>query len=386
MSSISFPYGPGHSPSASTSSNNHDPQGYDYSTSSFENMSASSFTMNPLSSHPPRTPRTSIISQQNQVYGMDAYGGGGREENVDDQAVPPEDEVVIEDKATKEAASKVRKEEIWRDLLTSSTGRDKTLKIFQYSLKVYLLFHYTLSFSNVLRKQTRPPWEKELVNRLESTVSGFSLSRRCLILFEWLTPLTSVLANHPVPFSTGGAKSKAVAKKPLLHTLLHTPPPVLLDLVNGLADDIYTFSKLGLLGKKTGERAGRFADWCWFAGTLVALVENSVEMGITANLERDMEARLYQESMSGATAKSGSTAAAAKIDETGLQRLQHKNYWLHMTRLKLCMDLIFVCYDVFKLKRGKKPVQAFAGLAAAILSTMKLYDRHSNALIKKATA
>jgi len=110
-------------------------------------------------------------------------------------------------------------------------------------------------------------------------------------MFNWLTPLTSILAEHhasPV-YKAGGAKTAPSPRKPLLHTFLHAPPPVLLELVHAIADDVATCSKLGLLGKRTGQRAGRFADWCWFASTLVDLVENSVELGVINNSQRDGE-------------------------------------------------------------------------------------------------
>ena len=107
--------------------------------------------------------------------------------------------------------------------------------------------------------------------------------RKCLILFNWLPPLTSILAQHESdPYASGASKGK---RKPLLHTFLHAPPPVLLEFVNGLADDSATLAKLGLVGKRTGERAGRLADWCWFAGTLVSLVENSVERSVILDLQ-----------------------------------------------------------------------------------------------------
>ena len=61
---------------------------------------------------------------------------------------------------------------------------------------------------------------------------------------------------------------------------------MLLELVQSAADDLATCSKLGLFGKRTGERAGRFADCCWFASTLVDLVENSVELGMISNSQR----------------------------------------------------------------------------------------------------
>jgi hypothetical protein len=113
-------------------------------------------------------------------------------------------------------------------------------------------------------------------------------------MFNWLTPLTSILAEHhasPV-YKAGGSKAAPSPRKPLLHTFLHAPPPVLLELVQAVADDVSTCSKLGLFGRRTGERAGRFADWCWFASTLVDLVENSVELGMISNSKRTGELNL----------------------------------------------------------------------------------------------
>lgn len=45
--------------------------------------------------------------------------------------------------------------------------------------------------------------------------------------------------------------------------------------------------------------------------------------------------------MSGATSKSN--PATNKLDEKELARLQRQDYWIQITRLKLLMDLIFVC-------------------------------------------
>jgi hypothetical protein len=104
-------------------------------------------------------------------------------------------------------------------------------------------------------------------------------NRKCLILFNWLEPLTAILAQHSAEDSYG-SRSKPPKKKPLLHTFLHASPPTLLEFVNGLSDDIATFSRLGLIGKRTGERAGYYADWCWFCTTLVNLVENGVERSV----------------------------------------------------------------------------------------------------------
>ncbi|KAI0771884.1 hypothetical protein BD413DRAFT_546847 [Trametes elegans] len=373
MSSITFPYaGPNHASSSSVSmSDSQFTASYDPPTDT------SAFQMNPLSSHPPRTPRTSIMSNASHVFGTDIYDTKADAEEKS-QEIEVEDSD-LEDEKPGSAKSRVRREEVWRELLKSANGRDKAFKLLQYSMKMYLVFHLAITSSPLLKGQKRPPWETELLKRLTSAVAGFSLTRKCLILFNWLPPLTSILTQHSSdPYATQKGK-----QKPLLHTFLHAPPPVLLEFVNGLADDAATFSKLGLIGHRTGQRAGRLADWCWFASTLVNLVENSVERSVILDLQHQVESRLYTESMGGATAKSN--PAASKFDEKELVRLQKQDHWIQVTRMKLLMDLIFVSYDVFHFKRAKGQIQTIAGLTSAVLSSAKLYDRHKNLLSKSHT-
>ncbi|KAJ7499078.1 hypothetical protein FB451DRAFT_1204175 [Mycena latifolia] len=368
MSHISFPSE--HAAADSSSSHN---GGQFYS--SFD--ASSSFQINPLSSHPPRTPRTSVTASSH-VYGASIY------ETKEEPQEPPigeEDELEEGTEQLKQAELRVRKEEVWREMFLTSNGRDKAFKLIQYSLRVYLLFHTSLATSRLLRRPTRPPWEKSLVRRLNSTVDGFSFTRKCLLLFNWLSPLTAIMAQQSVPFSSEqSTETSKKTMKPFLHTVLYAPPPVLLELVHAAADDVFTFSKLGLIGKRTGERAGRFSDWCWLLATLVGLVENGVERQMIGHLQHEVESRLYAESMTAATAKSKS--ASWKLDEKELSRLQKQDYWLQVTRAKLVMDLIFVSYDVFRIQWAREPIKAFTGLAAAVLSAGKLYDRHKTSLLK----
>jgi hypothetical protein len=96
------------------------------------------------------------------------------------------------------------------------------------------------------------------------------------------------MAQQSVPYSS--EQSKEVSKKtlkPFMHALLYAPPPVLLELVHSVADDVATWSKLGLLGKTIGARADRFSDWCWLFATLVGLVENGVERQMIGGLQRE---------------------------------------------------------------------------------------------------
>ncbi|KAH9999409.1 hypothetical protein BJV77DRAFT_939899 [Russula vinacea] len=337
------------------------------------------FQMNPESAHPPRTPRTSVTFSSQASTGHD-----GTEDSPTELEVELEEEEEEEKDSQENIAAKnqIHPQEVWRELLETSTGRDKAFKIIQYSMKVYLLFHYAVSRRMPVQAAGKGALERSLLRRLESTVSGLSVTRKCLIMFNWLTPLTSILAEHhasPV-YKAGGAKAAPSSRKPLLHTFLHAPPPVLLELVQAIADDVSTCSKLGLFGRRTGERAGRFADWCWFASTLVDLVENSVELGMISNSQRTVESRLYTESMAGATAKS--TPRRTKVDDRELKLLQKQAYWLQVQRTKLIMDLIFVSYDVFRWQRGREAAKALTGLASALLSSSKLYNRHRNSLFK----
>ncbi|KAF8803691.1 hypothetical protein BYT27DRAFT_7170879 [Phlegmacium glaucopus] len=366
MSSVSFP-------NHHRSSDSHEDQFY---TPGFDN---SSFQINPLSSHPPRTPRTSIIANASNTYSNGTYETKeDTEEKVDIEDI----EIDEEQEKVKAAERRIRKEEVWREMFLTSAGRDKAFKLIQYSIRLGLVFHLSLTTSRFLRRPTRSPLELDILRRLQSTASGLSLTRKLLLLFNWLGPLTAIMEQQTVPFSAEQSTEKAKkVQKPFLHTVLYAPPPVLLELVNSLADDVATWSRLGLLGKRIGDRAARFSDWCWLLATLVGLVENGVERQMIGSLQSEIESRLYAESMTGATAKS-KKPETSKQDDKELSRLIKQNYWLQVTRAKLLMDLIFVSYEIFDVQRGKDAVKAFTGLSAAILSSAKLFDRHKSTLLK----
>ncbi|KAL5530626.1 hypothetical protein ACEPAF_6884 [Sanghuangporus sanghuang] len=378
MSTISFPGSASHTHSHSTSTQE------DFFGSSYN--PSSSFQVNPLSPHPPRTPRTSVISaSQSYVYGSDLYvSSASQQEEIQEKpaAAEYEEEEVAEDvdeTVSQETVKKVKTPEVWREVLKTSSGRDKAFKIMQYTIRVYLLFYSTVGTSRMfsMRKKTR--WEIEMVNRLESTASSLSTTRKALIMFNWLTPLTSILSAQYDEFDFSEKSKSKDGSKPLLQAFLRAPPPALLSFVNGLSDDIYAFYRLGLIGKKTGERAGRFSNWCWFLGTLIALIELNFERSITKSKIQAVESRLYKDSMTGATEKSKSIAS--KADEKELEKLHRQDFWLSIQRTKLLLDLLFVSYELFNIKPMRNAVKPFAGLGAALLSTARLFHNHRTSLI-----
>ncbi|KAH7903841.1 hypothetical protein BJ138DRAFT_1073857, partial [Hygrophoropsis aurantiaca] len=201
-----------------------------YTPPAFDGASTSGFQMNPLSAHPPRTPRPSTYG------GGSGYEGGmntgmsmsisvydpeqdesrvksirsekdndlekEQEKEKDDGGEvsdESEEELDEENERVKTVEKSVRAHDVWREMLVTSNGRDKVFKLMQYAIRVYLLFH-----SKLIRK-SKSPFENELVRRLQTARSGLSFTRKMLILFNWLTPLSQITAQQAVPFASSAS-------------------------------------------------------------------------------------------------------------------------------------------------------------------------------------
>jgi hypothetical protein len=84
---------------------------------------------------------------------------------------------------------------------TDCLGIDDTQKIIQYSMKVYLLFHRAVSRRLPVQAAGKGAFERSLLRRLDSTVSGLSVTR-CVPTFrrsDWIFTFRS--------FETGSALS-----------------------------------------------------------------------------------------------------------------------------------------------------------------------------------
>jgi hypothetical protein len=144
MSSISFPHAAhDHTASVVSASSVHENGYFNDASSAFATSSTSSFQMNPLSPHPPRTPRTSVTVSTNHVYGGDIYTP--KEEVLEERPEYFSDDE--EDSRTQqEARRRVRKEDVWREMVKTSYGRDKAL----VRHRLFFLLLYTPSSSSLL--------------------------------------------------------------------------------------------------------------------------------------------------------------------------------------------------------------------------------------------
>lgn len=295
---------------------------------------------------------------------------------------------------------RVLKREVWRDILLKSDGRDKAFKLIQFSIRVYLWFHL---------KVIPQKYGGEFNKRLKSTASGLSLTRKCLILFNWLTPLIEITNPSSVPFTTSSLSdsisSKHRPKRSLLHRFIHASPPLLIDMFCSLASDVHTLFTLGLLPRSVGRKADRVACWLWFILTLAGLVEVETDLAAVQALQHDLNNRIYDVELDPKTVGRGGNRAGKSKDaaaslapqgqpnnvdssvgvdeaEEGLEKLQMQSKSLKISRWKLYMDLVFTSYLVFQIRRFEAPALAFSGLASAALSCFKQYGKHYAILAK----
>ena len=149
MSSISVVH---HPFSESTSDQQNSPFSFPYSSSEYgqegPQSSSATFTINPASSRPPstaasmnlkkRTPRTSLIGSNadrpGSVFDMPSYGG------------PSFDEKDEQERAVSSISRRsrvVRNIEVWREMFTTSNGRDKAL-VCHFRLYTLVIIAHTL--------------------------------------------------------------------------------------------------------------------------------------------------------------------------------------------------------------------------------------------------
>ncbi|WVR05471.1 hypothetical protein IAU60_002487 [Kwoniella sp. DSM 27419] len=216
------------------------------------------------------------------------------------------------------------------NLMDTSKGRDKVLKCLQYSLKTYL---YLLSL--VARLRPLSPWFTSNSKRVKLAISGLSLTRKCLLLLGPLHPLTELMSPEPMSPRT---------------LVSH-----LIDLFSALSDDVFCLSKLGLVGRRTGALADKWANRFWLLTTVMGLY------------------KLHLKTIPKIVHSHNGVADRGKLSEAK---------W---TNRKLLADLAFVSYDVFELDWPvlEEPMKCLTGLVAGLISVSKLYGKEWEASIGK---
>jgi hypothetical protein len=212
--------------------------------------------------------------------------------------------------------------------LRLTDGRDKSMKLVQYTLKL-LLMRYLLA-----------PQHKGLRTHLSALVSSFSTTRKITRLAHAIEPINELhsISLEGVP--------KGLSGYPLFRWQLGVFS-TLLGVGNDLLDDMYCLAKIKVLPAHIGDWAERRSLYCWFSSICIDVHENIAQQRALAR-----KIPLLPEEEQGAAAE--------------------KLYWVRLSLFKLLADGFFCSYD---LSRATWSDEAYvgAGWLSGVLGTYKLW-------------
>ncbi|KAI8093606.1 peroxisomal biogenesis factor 11-domain-containing protein [Halteromyces radiatus] len=189
-------------------------------------------------------------------------------------------------------------------------GRDKSIKIIQYTFKI--LLHYQL----VDKK------------RWTTMVSHFSQTRKILRVGHWLGTIQEM---HQLLLSSSNRSFLSLLAK--WCTLWIT-------LGNEVADDLFCFYKMGVFGPSLGKKAEKISIYCWFIGIWIDFRSNIMTL--------------------------------QKLLQQQKEEDQQKIFLTKISCTKLLMDGIFCACDIWE-PSFSPVVQAWSGFFSGSLSGYKLW-------------
>lgn len=234
---------------------------------------------------------------------------------------------------------------VFRKMLLLTDGRDKILKIIQYSLK-FLLWAYLKA--GLIR------------TKYAGIASQLSLTRKLIRLGHWLEPIVTL-----VDLSTQSSKTSLSRNAQLLKSL--APLNAYVAILNDVADDIICLGKLNLLSSQWTGKASLISDRCWFFSIFIDMHE----------LLSDYSTMTQKYYVSRKNREIPATSLPTSFSqESEMKALCQKIEMQRVSIAKLSCDFIFCSVDVFNLgDRVGDGVQAGAGLCAAMLGTYKIYAK-----------
>jgi hypothetical protein len=260
---------------------------------------------------------------------------------------------------------------IYLRFVRQTDGRDKTMKLIQYSLKV------------LLWRAIKSPQDKVLRQRLSALVKAFSTTRKIIRLGHWLEPYEEIinwLASMPIRSKHANQQlaktaSKSMSTIVLAKWLWDGVPPVV-GFLNDLFDDIYCLCRINCLPKWMEDPSEIWSLRCWFLGIWLDLYNNTMEQLAVKrkiNVQRQIVARLQQD-----IAEYEHGRQPLQVAEKTLAVLYDKQYWLRVSCGKFLGDLGFCTYDLFHW-RFSDGWPALTGLLSGMLSAHKLWVKTASA-------
>ncbi len=260
---------------------------------------------------------------------------------------------------------------ILNKLTLSADGKDKALKIIQYSIKLYLWLH-TVSSSN-----------SHSSKKLTNVAKQLSLTRRVIRLGHWLTAMETL---HTLVLSSLANRARILKSLQENKATLFLIGQTWISIWNDICDDIICLAKINLIPAEYSDYYTPISDRLWFVSIFFDLEENlSALAGLQDSRTKVIRSAIHPASPS--TQSPGSPQKTQPYTSTVLSKLDvseqgkvaaldKKIAMTHLTIGKLLFDLMFCSYDVFQWNAYiPEGFQSIAGLLSATLSTIKMYQK-----------
>ncbi|KAF1800925.1 hypothetical protein V8B55DRAFT_1599345 [Mucor lusitanicus] len=218
-------------------------------------------------------------------------------------------------------------------ILKDLDGRDKSMKIIQYMIKI-LLYHHSNTTTTTTHQSAH-------LKQLTSLATQFSITRQVLCLGN---------ASQDV-------KQLFAVKRDLYKQLL-----LINSIANAVSDDVYCLHRIGVLPQRAwGRYSEVISAHCWFLSIIVGLSKNFESMCRAEVYGTQQELRLAQ-----------MTVCKSVADLLFCGELQHVVVACNDDLIYL--QCVMLGCDVFH-PSFSKGLQAWSGLISGLLAGYKVYQR-----------
>lgn len=252
---------------------------------------------------------------------------------------------------------------IFRQLLLVADGRDKTLKVIQYFVKI-------LFWAHLSQRKKRYPL---LYQRLSALASNFSTTRKIIRLGHVVEPYSTFLtyANGEKTFHPDAA----LRDKLLFYTGAIS---AIFNITNDLVDDAYCLGRIGAFDLSIAKITEPISARLWFTCIWIDMYENLLQSwGLWEEME-DWKRRLKNSNGMG-VASPVSLRSFQEWDEVEIDKwdkIKEKMFWLNFSLVKLTLDAGFCSCDIYQW-RSSEGIQAWTGFLSAVMSGYKLWYKCS---------
>jgi len=267
---------------------------------------------------------------------------------------------------------------IIKQLLQISDGRDKSLKIIQYTLKILLILHKRHGFkiSRPLERILLPsPLSATTVSKVDKIVSSLSTTRKIIRVGHWIESiiqlqdsiaeketrnLVAYLVFNGLFRTSQSQRSIPIWDYENIMRML-TMIGAVLGIFSDICDDVVCLGKLGIVTRKSVlNRAEILGCRFWFIGIFIDLYE---QVGALSQIR----SKILQ-------------GQKDPIPQSDMVKLREKQFAATISSCKLIGDFTFCLFDVFSETRLDKMsmnglVPTLSALFSGSLAAYKLFAK-----------